>query len=118
MAKNNLTIRRIAFALAIPFCLYVSFYGVVYMGLCPGPGCLPHTFAWIIATPCLLLAIWSLRTTAVAMVALLVIHVTIEITQEGLSLSTLWGNDKGLDAALWVAGFLGGRSSVDSGQGV
>jgi hypothetical protein len=101
--ESVLTLRWTIFTLAALFCAYDCFYGIVYMGLCPGLGCLPHTFAWILAMPCLLLAIWSLRATAVAMVAILAVHVLMQVKQEGLSMYTLWGNDKGLDAAFWVA---------------
>lgn len=96
------------FALAVPICFYVSVFGTVFMGFCPGIECWPHTFAWTLLTPCLLLAIWSLRATAVAAVLLLVAHVYIEVYvyRGGLSADTLWGADKALDKLLWIAVFL------------
>jgi hypothetical protein len=48
--------RWIAFALAVPISLYVTFFGAVAMGFCPGIECWPHTFAWTLLAPCLLLA--------------------------------------------------------------
>jgi hypothetical protein len=92
--------------MAVPFCLYICLYGIVFMGFCPGWGCLPHTFAWILAAPCLLLAILSIRIAAIAMVTLLIAHVVMDSVQYGFSVNTLWGTDKGLDIALWVAVFL------------
>lgn len=57
----------IFFLMAVPLCLYELFYGVVSMGFCPGWGCLHIVWPLIAATPCLLLAIWSLRAAAVVM---------------------------------------------------
>ena len=54
-------VRWIIFALAVPISFYVSYFGTIFMGFCPGLECWPHNFAWILLTPCLLLAIWSLR---------------------------------------------------------
>jgi hypothetical protein len=101
-------IRWIVFALAIPICFYVTFFGIIFMGFCPGIECWPHTFAWILLTPCLLLAIWSLRATSIAAALLLVAHVTTEVLGQGggLNADTLWGADKGMDKCLWIAVFL------------
>lgn len=98
--------RRIAFALAVPISAYVSFFGVVFMGFCPGIACWPHTFAWILITPCLLLAIWSLRATAIAVVLLLIAHACTDVHFYGLSINTLWGTDNALDICLWIVVFL------------
>lgn len=57
----------IFFLMAVPLCLYDLFYGVVSMGFCPGWGCLRIVWPLIAATPCLLLAVWSLRAAAVVM---------------------------------------------------
>jgi hypothetical protein len=101
-------VRWTAFALAVPISFYVSCFGAVFMGLCPGIECWPHTFAWILITPCLLLAIWSLRATAIAAVLLLFAHIytDIHVYKEGLSANTLWGTDKALDKCLWIVVFL------------
>jgi hypothetical protein len=105
-AKRTVQVRWMVFALAVPISLYVSFFGTVFMGFCPGIECWPYTFAWTLLTPCLLLAILSLRVTAIAAVLLLVAQVTTEIHSDGLSADTLWGRDKGLDIGLWIAVFL------------
>ena len=96
------------FAVAVPISLYVSFLGTVFMGFCPGIQCLPHTFAWMLLMPCLLLAILSLRATAIAAVLLLIAHVYAEvhIYGGGLNADTLWGTDKALDTCLWIVVFL------------
>ena len=112
MAKNLSAYRRqarwIVFALAIPISLYVSYFGAIFMGFCPGPECWPHNFAWILLTPCLLLAIWSLSATAIAAVLLLSAHVytDVHVYGGGLSANTLWGTDKALDKCLWIVVFL------------
>jgi hypothetical protein len=100
--------RWIVFAIAVPISLYVSFIGTVFMGFCPGIACWPHTFAWTLLAPCLLLAIWSLPATAVAAVLLLIAHVYTEVYVDGAGLSadTLWGADKALDKCLWIVVFL------------
>jgi hypothetical protein len=100
--------RWLVFALAVPISLYVSFLGTVFMGFCPGMKCWPHTFAWTLLTPCLLLAIWSLRATAITAVLLLSAHVYTEahIYREGLNAGTLWGTDNALDKCLWIVVFL------------
>ena len=100
--------RWIPFALAVPISLYVTFFGTVAMGFCPGIQCWPHTFAWILLAPCLLLAILSLRATAIAAVLLLVAHVYTEvhIYGGGLSANTLWGTDMALDKCFWIVVFL------------
>jgi hypothetical protein len=96
------------FAVAVPISLYVSVLGTVFMGFCPGIECWPHTFAWTLLTPCLLLAIWSLRATAIAAVLLLIVHVYTEVRVygEGLNAGTLWGTDQALDKCLWIVAFL------------
>ena len=101
-------VRWIVFALAVPIAFYVSFLGTVFMGLCPGIKCWPQTFAWILLTPCLLFAIWSLRATTISAVLLLAAHVFTEVLADGggLNADTLWGADKGLDKCLWIAVFL------------
>jgi len=106
--KKAIQARWLVFAFAVPICLYVSFLGTVFMGFCPGIACWPHTFAWTLLTPCLLLAIWSLRATAIMAVALLIAHVFTEVNVYGggLSIDTLWGADKALDKCLWIAVFL------------
>ncbi|HVN92482.1 MAG TPA: hypothetical protein VMT38_02240 [Terracidiphilus sp.] len=98
-------IRWIVFALAVPICFYVSFLGMIFMGFCPGIECWPHTFAWTLLTPCLLLAIWSLRAAAIAAILDLVAHVFTEVViyKGGLNADTLWGTDKGLDKFFWIA---------------
>ncbi len=100
--------RWIPFTLALPFSLYVSFFGTVFMGFCPGIECWPHVFAWILLTPCLILAIWSLRATAIAAVLLLFAHVYTDafVYEGGLNANTLWGTDNALDKCLWIAVFL------------
>ncbi len=106
--SKAIQVRWIVFALAVPIAFYVSFSGTVFMGFCPGIECWPHTFAWILLTPCLLFAIWSLRATAITAVLLLVAHVFTEVLayKGGLNADTLWGADKGLDKLLWIAAFL------------
>jgi hypothetical protein len=100
--------RRLLFAFAVPISLYVSFIGTVFMGFCPGFGCWPHTFAWTLIAPCLLLAIWSLRATATTATLLLIAHVYAEVHVygAGLNAGTLWGTDKALDKCLWIVVFL------------
>lgn len=96
--------RWLVFALAAPISFYVSFFGTVFMGFCPGIECWPHTFAWTFLTPCLLLAFWSLRATAFTAVLLLIAHVYTEarIYGGGLNADTLWGADKALDKCFWI----------------
>jgi hypothetical protein len=75
-------VRWLVFAPAVPISLYVSFFGTVMMGLCSGPSlipCWPHTFAWMLLAPSLLLAIWSMRATALAAVLLLFAHIFTEV---------------------------------------
>jgi hypothetical protein len=100
--------RWLVFAPAVPISLYVSFLGTVFMGFCPGIECWPHTFAWTLLAPCLLLAIWSLRATAITAVLLLIAHVYAEVRVYGggLNADTLWGTDKALDKCLWIVVFL------------
>jgi hypothetical protein len=106
--RKAIQVRWIVFALAVPISFYVTFFGTVFMGFCPGMGCWPHTFAWTLLTPCLLLAIWSLRATAIAAVLLLVSHVLTEVLiyKGGLNADTLWGSDKALDKFMWIVVFL------------
>ena len=96
--------RLIVFALAVPLGLYLCFYGTVMMGFCPGLGCWPHTFAWILIAPCLLLALLSLRATAIVALLLLAAHVytDVYIYRGGWSIDTLWGTDMALDKILWI----------------
>lgn len=95
MAERMLKDRWVPFVLAVPLCLYTCFHGTVFMGFCPGWSCFPHNFAWPLATPCLLLAIWSLPMAATAMGALLSVHVIMDSARHGLSINTLGGTDKG-----------------------
>lgn len=97
-------IKWIVFALAVLISLYVTFFGTIFMGFCPGIQCLPHTFEWTLLTPLLLLAFWSLRATAIAAVLDLVAHVFTEVViyNEGVTVDTLWGTDRGLDKCLWT----------------
>ena len=106
--NKSIPARWIPFAVAVPISLYVSFFGTVAMGFCPGIQCWPHTFAWTLLAPCLLLAILSLPAAAVAAVLLLVAHVYTEvhIYGGGLSANTLWGTDMALDKCLWIVVFL------------
>ena len=112
MVKNLSAYRRqvrwIVFTLAVPISFYVSYFGTIFMGFCPGLECWPHNFAWILLTPCLLLAIWSLRATTIAAVLLLFAHVytDVHVYRGGLSANTLWGTDKALDKCLWIVVFL------------
>ncbi len=100
--------RWLVFALAVPLSLYVSVLGTVFMGFCPGIECWPHTFAWTLLTPCLLLAIWSLRATAITAILLLIAHVYTEVRVYGgtWNADTLWGADNALDKCFWIAVFL------------
>jgi hypothetical protein len=100
--------RWVVFALAVPISLYVSVFGTAAMGFCPGIECWPHTFAWTLLAPCLLLAIWSLRATAVAAVILLAAHVYTEVHFFGskLSANTFWDTDMALDKCFWIVIFL------------
>ena len=106
--SKAIQVRWVVFSLAVPISIYVTFFGTVFMGFCPGIECWPHTFGWMLLTPCLLLAIWSLRATAIAAVLVLVFHVFTEVLiyKGGLNADTLWGNDKALDKCMWIAVFL------------
>src|SRR6266481_7874994 len=106
--NKGMSARLIVFALAVPISLYVTFFGTVAMGFCPGIQCWPHTFGWTLLAPCLLLAILSLRATAIVAVLLLVAHVYTEVRIYGarLSANTLWGTDMALDKCFWIAVFL------------
>lgn len=106
--RKSIQVRWIVFALSIPISFYVSFIGTVFMGFCPGIECWPHTFAWTLLAPCLLLAIWSLRATAIAALFLLVSHVFTEVLiyKGGLNANTLWGTDQALDKCMWTVVFL------------
>jgi hypothetical protein len=96
-----MSFRWICFCVSVPLCCYVSFYGIIFMGFCPGYRCFPQTFEWILLAPCLLLAIWSLQATAIAMAVLLAIHIVRSVAEEGFSADTLWGADMGIDKAFW-----------------
>ena len=102
--KKAMQARWLVFGFAVPISLYVSFFGTVFIGFCPGIACWPHTFAWTLLAPCLLIAIWSLRATAITAVLLLIAHVYTEVHvyREGLSAATLWGTDRALDECLWI----------------
>jgi hypothetical protein len=106
--KKAIEARWLVFAFAAAISLYVSIAGTVFMGFCSGLGCWPHMFAWILLTPCLLLAIWSLRAAAIAAVLLLVAHVYMDVHKfgGGLNADTLWGTDMALDICFWGAVFL------------
>jgi len=104
--NKGIQARWIAFGLAVPISLYVTFFGTVFMGFCPGIECWPHTFAWTLLAPCLLLAILSLRATAIAAALLLVAHLYIEVHFYGGGLSALWDTDKALDKCFWIVVFL------------
>jgi len=106
--NRGMQARWIAFALAVPISLFVTFFGTVAMGFCPGIQCWPHTFAWTLLAPCLLLAVLSLRATAIAAALLLVAHVYTEvhIYGGGLNADTLWGTDMALDKCFWIVVFL------------
>ena len=41
--SKTIQVRWIVFALAVPISLYVTFYGTIFMGFCPGIECWPHT---------------------------------------------------------------------------
>lgn len=101
--SKALQLRCNVFALAVPISFYVTFFGTIFMGFCPGFQCWPHTFARILLTPCLLLAFLSLRVTALVAILLLAAHVFTDVHFYGLSVSTLWGTDMALDKLLWVA---------------
>jgi hypothetical protein len=106
--SKAIQVRWIVFALAVPISLYVTFYGMVFMGFCPGIECWTHNFAWMLLTPSLLLAIRSLPVTAITAVLLLVSHVFTEVLiyKGGLNADTLWGTDKALDKCMWFVVFL------------
>lgn len=106
--NKAIRLRWIVFALAIPISFYVTYFGTVFMGFCPGIKCWPHTYAWTLLTPCLVLAIWSLRATAIAAVLLLVSHVLTEVLiyKGGWNTNILWGTDKALDICMWIVVFL------------
>jgi hypothetical protein len=104
--NKGMQARWIAFALAVPISLYVSILGTLFMGFCPGIECWPHTFAWTLLAPCLLLAIWSLRATAIAAVLLLVAHAFAEIHVYRESVAAIWDTDKALDKCLCIVVFL------------
>jgi hypothetical protein len=102
--NKAIQVRWMVFAVAVPISLYVSFLGTVFMGFCPGIACWPHTFAWTLLAPSLLIAILSLRATAATAMLLLIAHVYAEVHVYGgrLTADTLWGSDKGLDKCLWI----------------
>jgi hypothetical protein len=104
--NKGIQARWIVFSLAVPISLYVSFFGTVFMGFCRGIECWPHTFAWTLLAPCLLLAILSLRATAIVAALLLVAHLYTEVHFYGEGLSALWDTDKALDKCFWIVVFL------------
>ncbi|MGD0832044.1 MAG: hypothetical protein ABR907_13965 [Terracidiphilus sp.] len=103
---KGIQVRWIVFGLAVPISLYVTFLGTAFMGFCPGIECWPHTFAWTLLTPSLLLAIWSLRATAIAAVLLLIAHFYTEVHIYGEGFNAIWGTDKALDECFSIVVFL------------
>lgn len=102
MAGMNLKDRArwTVFAIAVSFSLYVSFWGTAFMGLCSGPSairCWPHTFAWTLLAPSLLLVKLSFRATAIAAALLLITHLYVELHFYGENIAALWDTDMGLD---------------------
>ena len=98
--------RWVVFAIAVPISLYVSAFGTLSMGLCSGPSvipCWPHTFAWTLLAPSLLLAIWSVRATAIAAMLLLFAHLFTEVHFYNEGMSALWDTDGALDKCFWIA---------------
>jgi hypothetical protein len=97
--------RGALFVIAIPLSLYVSVFGTLSMGLCSGPSaipCWPHTFAWTLLAPSLLLAIWSVPATAIAAVLLLFAHLFTEVHFYKESMGALWDTDMALDKCFWI----------------
>lgn len=75
------------------------------MGLCSGPSvipCWPHTFAWTLLTPSLVLARWSVRATAITAALLLFAHIFTEVHFYNEGMSALWDTDKALDKCFWI----------------
>jgi hypothetical protein len=109
MDKSRLQPRWIMFVMAIPISLYVSLLGTAFMGLCSAPSaisCWPHTFAWTLLAPSLLLARFSIRITAIVVAILLVAHFYIEAHFYGEDLVALWDTDQALDKCFIAAVFL------------
>jgi hypothetical protein len=102
----GMRIRWTLFAPAIAISLYVSFFGTAVMGFCPGIECWPHTIAWTLLAPSLLLAIWSLRAAAIAAVVLLVAHAFTEIHVYRESVAAIWDTDQALDKCFCIVVFL------------
>lgn len=98
-------LRWIAFVIAVPIGLYVSFWGTLSIGLCSGPSvipCWPHVFAWTLLAPSLLLGIWSVRVAAIATVLLLFAHIFTEVHFFKESVSALWDTDMALDKCFCI----------------
>jgi hypothetical protein len=106
MAGMGMPIRRILFAPAVAISLYVSILGTMVMGFCPGIECWPHTIAWTLLAPSLLLAIWSIRAAAVAAVLLLAAHAFAEIHVYRESVAAFWDTDQALDKCFCIVVFL------------
>jgi hypothetical protein len=117
--NKGIQARTVVFTLAGLMSLYVTIMGTVSMGFCPGIECWPHTFAWILLAPCLLLAIWSIRAAATVSVLLLITHVSIEayVYGGGLNANTLWGTDMALDKCFWITVCLLVVSSISLKKG-
>lgn len=95
--KPRSTLSLILLGLAVPISLYVTVLGTVFMGFCSGLACLPHTFAWTLLAPSLLLALWSIRASAIVTVVLFIAHALLEG-----GLRAVWGSDGGLDTCFVV----------------
>jgi hypothetical protein len=98
--NNGVQPRWIAFVIAVPISLYVSIFGTLSMGFCSGPSvilCWPHTFAWTLLTPCLLLVKLSLRAATIVAALLLVAHSYVEVHFYGEGIAGLWDTDMALD---------------------
>jgi hypothetical protein len=104
--RMGMKARWILFGFVVPISLYVTVLGTVFMGFCPGIECWPHTFAWTLLAPCLLLAIWSIRATAITAVLLYIAHIYIEVHIYGEGLNSFWGTDKALDECFFLVVFL------------
>jgi hypothetical protein len=98
----GMRIRWKLFAPAIAISLYVSFLGTAVMGFCPGIECWPHTIAWTLLAPSLLLAIWSVRAAAIAAGFLLVAHAFAEIHVYKESVAEFWDTDQALDKCFCI----------------
>jgi hypothetical protein len=107
--------RWMVFAITIPISLYVSIFGTLSMGLCSGPSvipCWPHTFAWTLLAPSLLLAIWSMRATAITAILLLSAHIFTEVHFYNEQMGALWDTDMALDKCFWLVVLLLAFSAI------